>query len=199
MSERDSRRTFLKHSAAAIAAFQATTLALAEDSKARGKYICVTCGIQFKETEGPPKHCPICEDERQYIGWDGQKWTTLEDMKGRVRNTIKEEESGLHSILTQPKIGIGQRAFLVRTNKGNVLWDCVPQLDEDTIKAVKSLGGIAAIAVLLGHESLETTMIYTHVARQGPAGVTSPLDLLGEVAPADVQATVEATRHLAGF
>jgi hypothetical protein len=52
------------------------------------------------------------------------------------------------------------------------------------------------IQLLLGHESLETTMIYTHVARKGPASITRPLDLLGEVAPADVQAAVEATRCL---
>jgi hypothetical protein len=50
--------------------------------------------------------------------------------------------------------------------------------------------------VLLGHESLETTLIYTHVARRGPAGTPSPLDLLGEVVPAEVQATLDATRRL---
>jgi hypothetical protein len=157
MSARKTRRTFLEHSAAAIAALQATARALAEDGAARRQYICVTCGIQFRETAGPPKNCPICEDERQYVGWDGQQWTTLEDMKGKFRNVIKQEEANLHSIITQPKIGIGQRAFVVRTAKGNILWDCTPQIDADTIKAVKAQGGLAAVAV--SHPHYYNTMV----------------------------------------
>ncbi len=53
---------------------------------------------------------------------------------------------------------------------------------------------IRSVQQLLGHESLETTMIYTHVARQGVAGVTSPLDLLNDVNAGEIQAAVEATR-----
>jgi hypothetical protein len=59
-------------------------------------------------------------------------------------------------------------------------------------------GYVRTVQLLLGHESLETTMIYLHLARRGPAGVASPLDVLGEVAAADVQAALDATRRLAG-
>ncbi len=35
---------------------------------------------------------------------------------------------------------------------------------------------IRTVQELLGHESVETTMIYTHVLNRGGRGVTSPLD-----------------------
>lgn len=39
-------------------------------------YICVTCGVQHAETDGPPQHCLTCEDERQYIAHNGQRGLT---------------------------------------------------------------------------------------------------------------------------
>jgi hypothetical protein len=157
MSGRKTRRTFLKQSAAAVAALNQGTFAPAGGGLAGQRFLCVTCGTQFAASERPPARCPVCEDERQYVGWDGQRWTTLADMQGKFQNAIKEEEPWLSSIHTQPKIGIGQRAFLVRTPQGNLLWDCVPLLDEATAERVKELGGVAAIAV--SHPHYYTAMV----------------------------------------
>jgi site-specific recombinase XerC len=56
---------------------------------------------------------------------------------------------------------------------------------------------VRSIQVLLGHQSLETTMIYTHVARKGVAAVPSPLDLL-QLSDDAVCAAVTASHTLAG-
>jgi hypothetical protein len=116
-------------------------------------FICTTCGTQYSETHAQPDRCPICEDERQYIGWGGQRWTTLDDLRSDHVNEVRTEEPGLTGIGTTPKFGIGQRALLIQSPGGNVLWDCVSLVDEATIRAVNDLGGLAAIAVSHPHYS----------------------------------------------
>jgi glyoxylase-like metal-dependent hydrolase (beta-lactamase superfamily II) len=114
-------------------------------------YICVTCGAQFTESERPPERCPVCEDERQYVGWNGQQWTTLAEMQRSYHNVIRHLEPELWGVGTHPEFAIAQRALLVRTPEGNVLWDCVSLIDEATVTAVQALGGIAAIAISHPH------------------------------------------------
>ncbi len=114
-------------------------------------YICVTCGMQYAETDAPPEHCLICEDERQYIGHKGQRWVTPLEMQKDHQNRIEEVEPDLTGIGTVPSFAIGQRALLVRTPNGNVLWDCPSLLDDASIEAVRALGGISAIAVSHPH------------------------------------------------
>ena len=57
--------------------------------------------------------CPICEDERQYVGYGGQRWTTLAELARDHRNRIRGVEPGLPGIGTAPPFAIGQRALLV--------------------------------------------------------------------------------------
>lgn len=113
--------------------------------------ICTTCGTQYPESAAPPERCPICEDERQYVGLSGQEWTTLEELRARHRVALRRLEPGLYGIGMEPAFAIGQRALLVRTPEGNVLWDCIPLLDDAVVEVIGALGGIAAIAISHPH------------------------------------------------
>lgn len=120
-------------------------------------YNCMTCGTQFAETSEPPAECAICEDERQFVGWSGQQWTTLNDLQKSHENTVRLEELGLYGIGMEPSFAIGQRALLVSQPKGNVLWDCIPLIDDGLVEMVKGIGGISAIAI--SHPHYYTSMV----------------------------------------
>jgi hypothetical protein len=130
---------------------------MADELNGQRAFICVTCGSQFGPTAEAPPECLICMDPRQFIGLDGQQWITLDELRLRHRNTIVPEEPGLHSIHTAPAFAIDQRAFLLQTPKGNVLWECVALLDQPTIEAIRRIGGVAAIAI--SHPHYYTTMV----------------------------------------
>ena len=113
-------------------------------------YICITCGVQQADTDEPPELCAVCQDERQFVGWGGQRWTTLQELRVDHENTLLEEEPNLISVATNPLFGIGQRALLVLSKSGNVLWDCTV-LCSETVDRIQELGGVAAIAVSHPH------------------------------------------------
>jgi hypothetical protein len=91
-------------------------------------------------------------DERQYVGWEGQQWTSLGELRasGR-RGRFDEEGPGVIGVGAQPSVAVGQRALLIRSPSGNVLWDCVGYLDDDLAVEIEKLGGISAIAVSHPH------------------------------------------------
>jgi hypothetical protein len=110
-------------------------------------FICFTCGTQFSDTASEPDRCPICHDERQYVGFEGQQWTTIDDLRRDYKTKVQTEEPGLTSFSIEPKFGIGQRAFLIETPAGNVLWDCISLLDDLALQQIRKLGGVKAMAI----------------------------------------------------
>jgi hypothetical protein len=114
-------------------------------------FICTTCGTQFAESPEPPVACAICEEPRQYVKKTGQSWTTLEKLRLSNRNSLKYKEPCLIGIGIEPHFAIGQRALFLRTAEGNILWDCIPLVDEAVVEAIKALGGISAIAISHPH------------------------------------------------
>ncbi|KAG0365078.1 metallo-beta-lactamase [Gamsiella multidivaricata] len=142
-------------------------------------FVCVTCGTNTPADDigAPLATCIICDEPRQYVRVGGQQWTTLEVMKasGKYSNKFTPTEAdpqNMISISTAPQYAIGQRGILIRTPEGNVLWDCITYLDDETIAHVKELGGLKAIVISHPHyysslkdwsEAFGGIPVYTHV------------------------------------
>jgi glyoxylase-like metal-dependent hydrolase (beta-lactamase superfamily II) len=121
------------------------------------RYLCATCGTQYPGSAHPPFECLICADPRQYVPVDGQKWTTLGELRASHRAKMRDELPGLLGIGCEPGFAIGQRPLLVRTEDGNVLWDCQALLDDEIVAALQERGGLRAIAI--SHPHYYTTMV----------------------------------------
>ena len=105
-------------------------------------FIYIHCGAQFSQTAEPPPRCPICQDERQFVRHEGQQWTTLQELARHHRNRIEDRAPRLLGIGMEPEFAIAQRALLVQSPAGNLLWDCISLLDDNTITEVRTGGGI---------------------------------------------------------
>src|SRR6266705_4963830 len=114
-------------------------------------FICIQCGTQFDATAKPPPRCLICEDERQFVHYGGQDWTTLESLAADHHIRCQDEAPQLIGIGTEPEFAIGKRPLLLQSSGGNLLWDCISLLDDKTIAEVNARGGIRAIAISHPH------------------------------------------------
>ena len=118
----------------------AATLALLDEIGSPAT-VATTGGRYFGFVTGGalPAGCPICEDDRQYVNVNGQQWSSLAAMRGKFRNRVDEVEPDLAGLRTEPGFAIAQRACLIRTPAGNLLWDCVSYLDEATVAEVEDV------------------------------------------------------------
>ncbi|KAF3051562.1 hypothetical protein E8E11_010085 [Didymella keratinophila] len=134
--------------------------------------ICEVCGTQYDvPLSSPPKECRICLDPRQYVPAHGQTWTSLNVSQDTQKNEFKTDEHDprIHYITTAPltpaelppglsdstttrkQLGIGERAILLQTEHGNVLWDLIAFLNQDTIDFINGKGGLKAIVISHPH------------------------------------------------
>jgi hypothetical protein len=110
-------------------------------------WVCPACGANYPAADSPPAACDMCQDERQWVPAGGQRWATIGELRaGGYRTEIREVEPGLLGIGTEPSIGVGQRALLVSTPEGNVLWDPPGFIDEAALAAVREAGGLRAVS-----------------------------------------------------
>ena len=113
-------------------------------------FICTTCGTQYAAAAQPPDVCRVCSDDRQYVGYDGQSWTTHEELAATLHNRF-EVDGDLLGVGIVERFGIPQRALLLRTDVGNVLWDCITLVTPAAVEHINAMGGIDVIAISHPH------------------------------------------------
>lgn len=136
------------------------------------RFICETCGTQFAESVTAPAACPICEDERQYVGWGGQAWTSMDKLAASYANRV-EDDQGIQGFGMTPAFAINQRCCVLETGAGRILWETTPLVTAEGVAALKAGGGIDLIAISHPHfyaamvewsEALGGAPIYLHEA-----------------------------------
>lgn len=114
-----------------------------------GWWICRTCAVEHAER---PAVCAICADERQWVPATGQAWTTLAELAAAGERLVLEElEPDLLGLTSEPSVGIGQQAKIVRTPAGTLLWDPPGYVDDAAVEQVRALGPVVAIAASHPH------------------------------------------------
>jgi glyoxylase-like metal-dependent hydrolase (beta-lactamase superfamily II) len=121
------------------------------------RFICVQCGTQYPDSAAPPARCIVCDEPRQYVRWDGQAWTTLEELRSTHRLRFADEAENITGIGMEPPFAITQRALLLQSPAGNILWDCVSLVNDEVVAEIGKRGGVAGIAI--SHPHYYTTML----------------------------------------
>ena len=77
--------------------------ASAADAAATARRILDIASAQFAERDSLPERCPICDEERQYVRWDGQAWTTTDELRKTHRLKIADEAENIAGIGAEPE------------------------------------------------------------------------------------------------
>ncbi len=113
--------------------------------------ICATCGTRYAKEKTAVDTCLICNDERQYIGDEGQVWTSYDAIAKNRGIRFSQLQKNLYDLRLFPNFAIGQKAHFVVSPGGNILWDCLPFVDEQAVSFIESKGGLKAITISHPH------------------------------------------------
>ena len=119
-------------------------------------FICNACGTQYGDRAQPPAACAICTDDRQHVAWDGQRWTTHDEIAAEYDTRI-EFDGDLLGIGITPRFAIPQRSLLAWTDMGNIMWDCTSLVTDAALDALKQRGGVDLIVI--SHPHFYSSMI----------------------------------------
>lgn len=111
-------------------------------------FMCRTCATEHEDSAQPPALCRICSDDRQYVGWKGQAWTTHEELAASHHNRLEMDEA-LLGVGIAPAFAIPQRAL--HLPEAGLLWESVGLVTDAAVAELQRRGGVDRIAVSHPH------------------------------------------------
>lgn len=113
--------------------------------------ICTTCGTRYSMEKHNENICAICRDDRQYVPSSGQEWISYDALLDNHSIRLKKHNEQLYEFKILPSFAISQRAFFIKSDFGNILWDCIPLITEPIMDFIQKNGGIKAIVISHPH------------------------------------------------
>ncbi len=108
-------------------------------------YLCTNCGF-WQLHFATPASCPICLDFRHTPPEDGWEFLTFNEVAARYQTRWHEDELGVITFSTEPKLGIGPSGYLIPRATGNIFFESCGFYDADALDFIESRGGIAHLS-----------------------------------------------------
>jgi len=112
-------------------------------------FMCRTCGTEHADSPRSPALCRICSDERQYVGWQGQAWTTHDELASTHRNRLETDHELFGIGIAPPGFAIPQRAL--HLPEARVLWESTALVTDEAVAELKRRGGVERICISHPH------------------------------------------------
>ena len=114
-------------------------------------FICTTCGTQYADSHQPPSACTICEEPRQFV--EGNRPELDHPRPPAADQPQLHQVQGAGAARHRRRAALRHRpaSLVPQSPGGNILWDCLPLLDQAVVECLKALGGISAIAISHPH------------------------------------------------
>ena len=104
-------------------------------------YLCTNCGF-WQRHFAVPSTCPVCTDFRHTPPEDGFYFLTPDAADAETHTVWMGEDTGIVTLRTDPRVGIGPNGYLLNHPAGNVFFDGTAYYSLEALSLIDTLGGI---------------------------------------------------------
>ncbi len=113
-------------------------------------FFCENCGF-WQRHFAEPATCPLCVDARHVLPQTGWRFHAAAEAERRYPCRWDEIEDGVWRFRNEPVDGIGSMSYLLRTPRGNLMFEGCAVYSAAALDHVATLGGVQVLAASHPH------------------------------------------------